>query len=658
MSIQMGKTIAKSLGFLAVIAALGANAVAQDGVSTAGAARAKYLSGLGVIPASREVHVEDFVNYHRHEIGRPKAGEAVALDVRFGSSTVAPGGEVILQVGLATSLAHDRQQIRPVNLSLVIDKSGSMADADKLLRVKAALQTLVSQLRPTDTLSIVLFDSEARVLLPAQKLTDKERVKRMIGEIEPGSSTNLNAGLMLGFEQAMKDRDPEATNRVVLLTDGIANQGVTDPERISNAANEFLRKGIDLSTVGVGRDLNQDLLKELARSGRGLYHFVADPKDIEKVFVKELQSLLAPVAKAPTLDIRFGDGLALEHVYGYEPRIGKGSVTIPLATMNSGMTEVVLLRMRARSARVSTESLRVSARLSFLDVEKGRQGAVIGDATVSVGGAKSAGALEDRSVAKNLAIAQLAQSIRDMAQRCEEQDFVRAEQTLRAAMGRTAEMYPNLEDEDLKRNLAIAQKYQEALLKEIEARGLSRAIEAERKSMGPDSANLIPNGDFSFGNTGFTSERSYIDPSPNCLWGGYYTIAPAFNSPQLHSNIPNRAYSAPRGGQVFYMNSGTKEAYTLWSTTVSCKPRTRYQIRFLEIGLSGSPEYVNTYEIRVNGQRSEPQLGGDGKYVEIAFEWNSGTSTSATVSIRRLPQAHIGGIIGICNIEMVPVGKE
>lgn len=658
MSVRLGKRFATAPSLVAVIGALCAIAGAQDGVSTAGAARTKYLSGLGVIPASREVHVEDFVNYHRHEIGRPKAGEAVALDVRFGSATVAPGGEAILQVGMATALAHDRQQIRPVNLSLVIDKSGSMADADKLVRVKAAMQTLVSQLRPTDTLSIVLFDSEARVLLPAQKLADKDRVKRMIGEVEPGSSTNLNAGLMLGFEQAMRVRDPEATNRVVLLTDGIANQGVTDPELISRAAKEFLRKGIDLSTVGVGRDLNQDLLQELARSGRGLYHFVADPKDIEKVFVKELQSLLSPVAKAPTLEIRFGEGFVLEHVYGYEPRIGKDSVTIPLATMNSGMTEVVLLRLRARSVRASADSLRVSARLSFEDVEKGRKTVVSGDALVSVGGVGASGSLEDRSVAKNLAIAQLAQSIRDMAQRCEEQDCVRAEQTLRSAMGRTAEMYPNLEDEDLKRNLSIAQKYQEALLKEIESRGLSRAVGADRREPRPGPANLIPNGDFAFGNTGFTSERSYIDPSPNCLWGGYYTIAPAFNAPQLHTNIPNRAYSAPRGGQVFFMNSGTKEAYTLWSSTVSCQPRTKYRIRFYEIGLSGSPEYVNTYEIRVNGQRSEPQLGGDGKYVEIAFEWNSGSSTSATVSIRRLPQAHIGGIIGICNIEMVPFGEK
>src|SRR5215213_2577635 len=123
-------------------------AAAQDGVSTAAAARTRYLSEMGLIPASRSVAVEEFVNYHRHQIGRPKAGEAVALDVRWGNDRVAASDpEAVLQIGFSTALASDRQQLPPVNLALVIDKSGSMADADKLSKVKESLLTLVNQLR-------------------------------------------------------------------------------------------------------------------------------------------------------------------------------------------------------------------------------------------------------------------------------------------------------------------------------------------------------------------------------------------------------------------------------------------------------------------------------------------------------------------------------
>src|SRR5215213_352044 len=172
-----------SLAFL--LCALGGIAPAQEGTSTAAAARTRYMSGMGLIPTSREIAVEEFVNYHRHQIGRPKAGEAVALDVRWGNDRASgPQPEAVLQVGFSTALVNDRQQLRPLNLALVIDKSGSMAEADKMSKVKESLLELVSRLRESDILSIIVFDSEAHVLLPARAVTDREAVKREIRSIQ------------------------------------------------------------------------------------------------------------------------------------------------------------------------------------------------------------------------------------------------------------------------------------------------------------------------------------------------------------------------------------------------------------------------------------------------------------------------------------------
>src|ERR1051325_2171521 len=298
------------LALVLLLCGLNANALAQEGTSTAAAARTRYMSGMGLIPSSREIAVEEFVNYHRHQIGRPRAGEAVALDVRWGNDQAnGPQPEAVLQVGFSTALVNDRQQLRPLNLALVIDKSGSMAEADKMSRVKESLLELVSRLRATDVLSIIVFDSEAQVLLPARTMTDREAVKREIRSIEPGSSTNLHAGLMLGYREALKNYRTDATNRVVLLTDGIANQGVTDPGQIARESLAFNDKGVDLSTIGVGLNLNKDLLRQLAKSGRGLFHFVADGQDIDKVFIKELQSLISPVASEPRVDIDYDSGL-------------------------------------------------------------------------------------------------------------------------------------------------------------------------------------------------------------------------------------------------------------------------------------------------------------------------------------------------------------
>jgi Ca-activated chloride channel family protein len=454
---------------LLVLCTLSVTATAQEGTSQAAAARSRYLSEMGMLPSSREIAVEEFVNYHRHQIGRPKAGEAVALDLRWGNDRVSGAdSEAVLQVGFSTALANDRQQMRPLNLALVIDKSGSMAAADKLSRVKAALLTFVSQLRETDVLSIVVFDSAAQVLLPARTLGDRQTVKQIIRGIEPGSSTNLHGGLMLGYHEALKNYRKDITNRVILLTDGIANEGVTDPARIARDSLQFNDAGIDLSTIGVGLDLNKDLLRELAKSGRGLFHFVADSQDIEKVFLNEVQSLVSPVATTPNVDIDYDADLDLTQLYGYEPQFHQGGVHLQLDNMNQGLTQVVLLRFRLKRRDNLRPSVRV--RFTYYDLEQQKQIVRTQEAFLTVSDTRQPDLLQDREVGKNYTIALLAQAIRDMAAAAEANQYRDAEKVLTAAIAKTYQRYPNLEDEDIKRTLMIAQKYQDVLRKHNQER--------------------------------------------------------------------------------------------------------------------------------------------------------------------------------------------
>jgi Ca-activated chloride channel family protein len=451
-------------GLLFLFLALTNAALAQDGRSTAAAARTRYLSEAGLVPSSREVAVEDFINYHRHEIGRPKAGEAVALDVRWGNDQAFGAGyEAVLQVGFSTALAKDRQELRPINLALVIDKSGSMADSDKMSRVKSALLALVSRLRDADTLSIVVFDTDAQVLLPAQGVMDRGIIKQSIQRIEPGGSTNIHAGLMLGYQEARKNYRRDETNRVILLTDGIANRGVTDPGKIAQDSLRFNDEGIDLATIGVGLDLNQDLLRQLAQSGRGLFHFVADAQDIEKVFIDELQSLISPVAYEPNVEIAYDPGLELTRVYGYQPELRKGEVKIKLDNMNHSLTEVVLLRFRLGERRAIPSRLPVKVRLSYYDLERKKQIIKIQEAFLTVIDGSPGDLLKDPEVGKNYSIALLAQAIRDMAEACEARRFQEAENLLTNAIDKTFQRYPNLEDRDIARTLSIARKYRNNL---------------------------------------------------------------------------------------------------------------------------------------------------------------------------------------------------
>ncbi|MBC7932724.1 MAG: VWA domain-containing protein, partial [Rubrivivax sp.] len=355
---------------------------------------------------------------------------------------------------------------------------------DKMSRVKTALLAMLPRLREEDTLSIVVFDCAAEVLMPARKLTDRASVERLVRNIEPGSCTNIHAGLMLGYREALKSYSRDATNRVVLLTDGIANEGVTDPKKIASESLSYNDRGVDLSTIGVGFDLNQDLLRELAKSGRGLFHFVADAQDIEKVFIKELQSLISPVATNPVVEIDYGAGLELAQVYGYEPRRGERGLSIKLDNMNNGLTQVVMLRFRMARGRETGTRLPVTVRFTYYDLEKKRLVTLTQVESLTLKGSAAGDMLSDEEVGKNYTIALLAQSIRDMAAAWESQRYREAEDALTAAIAKTYRRYPALEDKDIERTLMTVQKYQEVVKKINQPRDAHSGVLRLRRDAG------------------------------------------------------------------------------------------------------------------------------------------------------------------------------
>ncbi len=410
-----------------------------------------------------EVAVEEFVNYHKHRLPLPKVGQAVAMDVRWGSDGIsAAQREAVLQIGFTTAEVSERTDLRPLNLALVIDRSGSMEDDDKMSRVKQSLRLMVEKLRPEDIVSIIGFDTEAEVLYAAGRVGDGYELRRVIDCLEPEGSTNIHAGLMLGYKEAQKNFRKDAANRVILLTDGIANVGVTEPNRIAAASSEYNSRGIDLSTIGVGLDLNNDLLRTLATSGRGLYHFVSDYQDIEKVFVNELQSLVSSVAKRVEVSVETDANLQVEKVYGYAPRTRANGFSIGLDNMNNGLTQVLMMRFRARGS-AARESYPVKVRLSYFDVKQKRTVEQIQEISIARARNNSGDFLADVEVKKNYTIAELAQSLFDMTEAVKRNRYREAENFLNASTSAVYRRYPNNEDKDIRYVLNIIEGYQRDL---------------------------------------------------------------------------------------------------------------------------------------------------------------------------------------------------
>ncbi len=237
----------------------------------------------------------------------------------------------------------------PLNLSLVIDKSGSMAEAGKLEYVKQAAREMVDRLRYGDRFSLVAYDDEVQVLLPSEAVEDPRHARRIIDRLFPGGSTNLGGGLVEGYEQVRRHYLREGVNRVLLLSDGLANRGITDPRQLSRIIGREGGRGISLSAFGVGHHFNEDLLASLAEGGRGTYYYIDRPGRIGEILAREFSFIEKVVAMDITIIIEVRPGVVIDDIMGYDYRREGNSYRVTLGDMAAGERRRVMLRIGAPS---------------------------------------------------------------------------------------------------------------------------------------------------------------------------------------------------------------------------------------------------------------------------------------------------------------------
>ncbi len=191
---------------------------------------------------------------------------------------------------------------RPVCVQVVLDRSGSMA-GERLEAARRALHALVDRLGPEDSLGIVAFDDAVQVVLPAGPLAGKETARHAIAAIVPGGMTNLSAGLLRGLQEARRAAGPAGAS-LLLLSDGHANEGETDPDRLAGVAAAARKGGVTLSTIGIGLGYDEALLAAVARGGQGGHAFAQDGDAAGAAVAAEVGGLLHQTVQAATLTIR------------------------------------------------------------------------------------------------------------------------------------------------------------------------------------------------------------------------------------------------------------------------------------------------------------------------------------------------------------------
>jgi Ca-activated chloride channel family protein len=274
----------------------------------------------GHLPDPSAVRVEEFVNAFPHDYRAPSKG-TFALYADGGPSPFLARDEVLLRLGVKARETADGAR-PPASLTFVIDTSGSMGREDRLELVKRSLTLLVDRLGRDDTVAIVTYGSDARVVLDATSVREAGLIADAIDSLHADGSTNAEAGLTLGFELAAHGFREDGINRVILASDGVANTGETDPEAILRRVHWDASLGIQLVTVGVGMgNYNDVLMEQLADKGDGFYAYVNTLDDARTLFGKQLTSTLQTVALDARAQVEFDPALVESYrLVGYENR--------------------------------------------------------------------------------------------------------------------------------------------------------------------------------------------------------------------------------------------------------------------------------------------------------------------------------------------------
>jgi len=279
-------------------------------------------------------------------------GDLVSADVALMNSFVLAGtpAEVFVRVDLTAKDVSGRVRA-PMALAVVIDRSGSMA-GEKIERARASAKELVGRLDPRDQIALITYATDVSVDLPLTSATERARIERIIDQIFDGGGTNISGGLEAGLAELDRVRSQGLVSRVVLLSDGNANQGIVEPRALGRIAEEARQRGITVSSLGLGLDFNEDVMTMLAENGGGTYHYLRDAAQITAALDDELRGMTALAARRVGIQLSLAPGAVVTDVYGYGfEKQGSGrEVTVPIGDMASGSKRRVVFRIALGSA--------------------------------------------------------------------------------------------------------------------------------------------------------------------------------------------------------------------------------------------------------------------------------------------------------------------
>lgn len=255
-------------------------------------------------------------------------------------------GRAFVKFNISGLEPQNDQARRALNLALVLDRSGSMA-GDKMVHAKNAAKHVIDRLQDGDIVSVCAYDDEVTVIASATEVNDATRtqLRKMIDGISIDGNTALFAGVSKGAAEVRKFLNPTRVNRIILLSDGIANVGPSSPRELGQLGMSLGAEGISVTTIGLGEGYNEDLMTQLAYNSDGAHSAILDAKGLANAFDSELDSMFAVVAQKIKLDIELTDGVKFIRALGRDVEVTGNQVRANLNQVGENQEKYILLEV-------------------------------------------------------------------------------------------------------------------------------------------------------------------------------------------------------------------------------------------------------------------------------------------------------------------------
>lgn len=309
----------------------------------------------------------------------------VKLTGRMGHPVIADGrsDDTFVFLNLSAQQEAFGASVTPADVTIVIDRSGSMRGARMDMAIAAA-RGMVSNMRNGDTVSVVSYDANASVVVPPTRIDPRSRgevMARVLG-VRPGGHTCVSCGVEQALALAPRGRD--TAHRVLLLSDGKANRGLSTSSQFASVAQMARRTQSSVTSIGLGIDYDERLLSSLSRQTNGFHHFAERPDQLQPIFEQELEAVSKTVAAAASVDVTLAPGVQLLEVMDRANTRDGNRINVPFGTFTAGTDKTLLLRVRLPAGQQGIRSVGDFA-LNYTDAATGRRELAQGALEVTVG---------------------------------------------------------------------------------------------------------------------------------------------------------------------------------------------------------------------------------------------------------------------------------